>query len=156
MIPLNADALEAFRRPVERAAKLGAHLPGHHIFPFRVNKAKWDPNRPASKSWLRKQTARLRERTGIKHIKPHTWRHQLWTEMLEQGVPEETVKGVMGWCSRRMIETYSHTRLAAKADALSSSRTLAIRPQRRLLVGDEPPGGVLTGDQGRKARPTVA
>ena len=32
---------------------------------------------------LRKQTARLRERTGINHIKPHTWRHQLCTEMLE-------------------------------------------------------------------------
>jgi integrase len=119
IIPLTADALEAFRRAVERAAKLGSHLPGHYLFPFRVNKAKWDPTRPASKSWLRKQTERLRERTGIKHIKPHTWRHQLCTEMLEQGVPEETVKGVMGWCSRRMIATYSHTRLAAKADALS-------------------------------------
>jgi integrase len=119
IIPLTADALEAFKQAMERAAKLGSHLPGHYIFPFRVNKAKWDPNRPASKSWLRKQTERLRERTGIKHIKPHTWRHQLCTEMLEQGVPEETVKGVMGWCSRRMIATYSHTRLAAKADALS-------------------------------------
>jgi integrase len=119
IIPLNAAALVAFRRALERAAKLGSHLPEHYLFPFRVNKAKWDPNRPASRSWLRKQTARLRERTGIQHIKPHTWRHQLCTEMLEQGVPEETVKGVMGWCSKRMVDTYSHTRLAAKADALS-------------------------------------
>jgi integrase len=119
IIPLTADALEAFRRAVERAAKLGSHREEHFLFPYRVNKAKWDPNRPASKSWLRKQTARLRERTGIQHINPHTWRHQLCTEMLEQGVPEETVKGVMGWCSKRMIDTYSHTRLAAKADALS-------------------------------------
>jgi integrase len=119
IIPLNAAALVAFRRALERAAKLGSHLPEHYLFPFRVNKAKWDPNRPASRSWLRKQTARLREMTGIQHIKPHTWRHQLCTEMLEQGVPEETVKGVMGWCSKRMVDTYSHTRLAAKADALS-------------------------------------
>jgi integrase len=138
IIPLNADALGAFRRAVDRAARLGSHLPNHYLFPFRVNRALWDPNRPASRSWLRKQVTQLRERTGIKHIKPHTWRHQLCTEMLEQGVPEETVKGVMGWCSRRMIEVYSHTRLAAKADALSVLENLSHRtvetPARRRRV----------------------
>jgi hypothetical protein len=39
--------------------------------------------------------------------------------MLEQGVPGETVKGIMGWVSERMINTYSHTRLAAKQGALA-------------------------------------
>jgi integrase len=96
IIPLNADALEAFRRALGRATKLGSHLPGHYIFPFRVNKAKWDPNRPASKSWLRKQTARLRERTGIKHIKPHTWRHQLCTENVGTGRPRGDGEGRHG------------------------------------------------------------
>ena len=38
--------------------------------------------------------------------------------MLEQGVPVENVRGVMGWVSDRMVETYSHTRLAAKQEAL--------------------------------------
>jgi hypothetical protein len=60
----------------------------------------------------------LRELTGIKHLRPHAWRHQLCTEMLEQGVPAETVRGIMGWVSDRMVETYSHTRLAAKQEAL--------------------------------------
>jgi integrase len=63
IIPLNADALAAFQQAVNRAARLGSHLPEHYIFPLTVNRALHDPNRPASRSWLRKQTVLLRERT---------------------------------------------------------------------------------------------
>lgn len=117
LLPLNPAAERAFRRVLERANRLGAHFPQHFLFPKRLNPCTYDPTQPASKSWLRHQTRHLRERTGIKHIQPHAWRHQLCTEMLEQGVPAETVRGAMGWVSERMIATYSHTRLAAKAAA---------------------------------------
>ena len=118
VIPLNAAAEDAFHRAVNRANKLGAFKPGHFIFPFRVNRATWDPLRPTSKSWLSKQTENLRQLTGIEHLRPHAWRHQICTELLEAGAQPHTVKAVMGWCSERMIETYSHTRLRAKQDVI--------------------------------------
>jgi integrase len=118
LLPLDPAAEKAFRRALERANRLGAHRDDDFLFPLRVNRCTWDPTKPASRSWLRKQYVRLRELTGIKHLRPHAWRHQLCTEMLEQGVPVENVRGVMGWVSDRMVETYSHTRLAAKQEAL--------------------------------------
>src|SRR6185312_9255534 len=75
LIPLNANAEEAFRRAIDRANRLGAHRPEHYLFPFRINRKYWDPNRPASKSWLRKQTEKMRTATGIQHIRPHAFRH---------------------------------------------------------------------------------
>ena len=40
------------------------------------------------------------------------------TELLEQGAPEDTVIALAGWVGRRMVETYSHARIEAKADAV--------------------------------------
>ena len=117
-IPLNQEALDAFIRAVDRAHRLGSHAPYHYLFPFRVNRRLWDPNKPASPSWLRKQTQKMRDATGIPHIRPHAFRHLAVTELLESGVPEQTVIAVAGWVSRKMIETYSHTRIEAKADAV--------------------------------------
>lgn len=118
VIPLNDDAEKAFRRALDRAARLGAYREYHYLFPLRVNRAVWDPMRPASRSWLRKQTAKLRERSGVQHLQPHAWRHQFATELLEAGVPDQTVISLCGWVSRKMFETYGHTRIQAKLDAL--------------------------------------
>jgi integrase len=104
LIPLNPDAQATFRRAIERASKLGVRYREQFLFPFRVGHGHYDPNRPASKSWLRHQTRVLRERTGIKHLNPHTWRNQLCTEMLEQGVPAENVIVVLGRVSENMLE----------------------------------------------------
>jgi integrase len=104
LIPLNADAQAAFHRATDRASKLGVRYREQFVFPFRVGHGHYDPSRPASKSWLRHQTRVLRERTGIKHINPQVWRHQLCTEMLEQGVPTENVIGVLGHVSENMLE----------------------------------------------------
>jgi integrase len=128
VIPLNQDAEEAFRKALDRAAKLGSHRPEHYLFPFRINRRHWDPNRPASKSWLRKQTDKMRSATGIQHIHPHAFRHLAVTELLESGAPEGTVIAIAGWVSRNMINTYSHARIEAKADAL---RMLDKRPVQR-------------------------
>jgi integrase len=118
-IPLNEEAVAAFRRALARAELLGAHRPEQYLFPFRINRAVYDPNRPASKSWLRSQTSRLRKVTGIKHLRPHAFRHLAVTELLEKGAPEQTVVAIAGWVSRKMIETYSHPRMEAKAGALN-------------------------------------
>lgn len=118
VIPLNAEAEEAFRRALDRAAKLGSHRPEHYLFPFRISRKYWDPNRPASKSWLRKQVVKMREKTGIQHIRPHAFRHLAVTELLESGAPEGTVVALAGWISKNMIQTYSHARIEAKFEAV--------------------------------------
>jgi integrase len=117
-IPLNRDALAACKRALERAGSLGCHYPEDYLFPYRTNRALWDPMRPASRSWLRKQITCLREVTGIDHINPHVFRHLAVTELLEKGAPEQTVIALAGWVGRRMIETYSHARIEAKAEAV--------------------------------------
>jgi signal recognition particle GTPase len=50
------------------------------------------------------------------------WRSQLCKEMLEQGVPTESVIGVMGQVSEKMLEAYKQTTLAAKQQALGIVR----------------------------------
>ena len=50
LIPLNAEAQAAFRRLIERANNLGSRYREQFVFPFRVNRALYDPTRPASKS----------------------------------------------------------------------------------------------------------
>lgn len=118
VIPLNGQALEAFSMAVERANRLGSHRSEHYLFPFRINRAHWDPNKQASKSWLRKQTVRIRRDAGVPHLKPHAFRHLAVTELLESGVPEQTVIALAGWVGRNMINTYSHARIEAKAEAV--------------------------------------
>jgi integrase len=117
-IPLNEPALAACKRALERAKSLGCHYPGDYLFPYQTNRALWDPRRPASKSWLRKQITHLRKVTGVDHINPHVFRHLAVTELLEKGAKEQTVIAVAGWVGRRMIEHYSHPRMEAKADAV--------------------------------------
>ena len=117
-IPLNEDALAACKLALERASKMGSHYAEDYLFPLCIDRATWDPKRPASRSWLRKQVVLLREVTGVDHINPHTFRHLAVTELLERGAPEQTVIALAGWVGRRMVETYSHTRMEAKADAV--------------------------------------
>jgi integrase len=118
VIPLNTDAKAAFSRAVERADRLGSRYPGHFIFPYRVNRALWDPSRPASRGWLRKQMETLRERTGIQHLNSEVWRDQLCTEMLKQGIPIAHIVALLGHVSEKMVEAYKHTRLESKQAAL--------------------------------------
>ena len=50
----------------------------------------------------------------------HDLRHQAITELAEKGVPEQTLMGIAGHVSRRMLDHYSHARLAAKRVALNA------------------------------------
>ena len=63
-IPLNEDALRACKLALERATAMGSHYPQDYVFPYRVNRNTYDPRRPASKSWLRKQIELLRRSPG--------------------------------------------------------------------------------------------
>ncbi len=114
-IPLNETAFALMNRCVERANRLGSVLPEHYIFPSRVNRGEWDPTKPASESWLKKQFHAMREAAALPWLKPHNLRHQCITKMLEAGVPEEVVRSIAGHVSERMMRHYAHTRIARQS-----------------------------------------
>ena len=145
-IPLNADAMAALARLLERARALGSSDAEHYVFPTCEHLI-IDPTRP-QKSWrtvwrkLVKETARRigreaasealdsgrgvrgglaawrRAAAPFRGLRFHDLRHQAITEMAEAGASDATLMAVSGHMSRRMLEHYSHVRMAAKRTAL--------------------------------------
>jgi integrase len=145
-IPLNGDAMAAFARLLERARVVGSSEPEHCVFPTCEGKT-IDPTRP-QKAWhtswrsLVNDTARrvgreaareaLASRRGLRFAiaawkraaaplrgsRFHDLRHQAITELAEAGASDATLMAVAGHMSRRMLEHYSHVRMAAKRAAL--------------------------------------
>jgi len=144
-IPLNGDAMAALARLLERAALMGSNQPEHYVFPACENAV--DPTRP-QKSWrtswrkLVTETARRvgreaarqalesgqrlrgaisawkRAASPFRGLRFHDLRHQAITEMAEAGASDATMMAVAGHMSRRMMEHYSHVRMAAKRSVL--------------------------------------
>jgi integrase len=144
-IPLNGDAMAALARLLDRARQLGSSEPDRFVFPACEN-LKIDPTRP-QKSWRtawRKLVAETARRAGrnaarealdvgegfratraawkraaapIKGLRFNDLRHQAITELAEAGVSDATLMALAGHMSRRMLEHYSHVRMAAKRTA---------------------------------------
>lgn len=119
-IPLNERGAIQMQRILDRAESLGSTRPDHFVFPFRLHRGLYDPIRPASESWLRKQWDKMRKEAGFPKLRPGDLRHQIITKLLEDGQPEEVVRAIAGHVSREMMEYYSHTRTARKFEALKS------------------------------------
>lgn len=120
IIPLNEVAVHHFKLAIKRARRLGSVEPHHYLFPFRIHRGKFDPERPAGESWLKKQWQGLRKETGLEWLVPHHMRHQAVTELIERDNPEQVVIALAGWGSREMLDHYSHARLGAKKKAVQS------------------------------------
>jgi len=145
-IPMNGDAMAAVARLMARAQGLGSNEPEHYVFPACENLI-IDPLRP-QKSWRtawRKLVLATAHRVGreaardaldsgrglrgaiaawkraeipLHGLRFHDLRHQAITEMAETGVSDATLLAVSGHMSRRMLEHYSHVRMAAKRTVL--------------------------------------
>jgi integrase len=145
-IPLNGDAMAALARLLERARALGSSEPEHYVFPTCENQV-IDPSRP-QKSWrsawctlvsatgqgVGKEAAKdaidagrgirggiaawRRAAAPFRSFRFHDLPHQAITEMAEAGASDATLMAVAGRMSRRMLEHYSHVRMAAKRTAL--------------------------------------
>ena len=50
----------------------------------------------------------------------HDLRHQSITEMGEAGVPEAAMQSIAGHLSKKMLDHYSHVRMAAKRTAVEA------------------------------------
>jgi integrase len=117
VIPLNASAVRALSRMIERADQLGHQSPEHYLWPA----CQWgviDPAKP-TKKWDTAWRA-LRDAAGLPGLRFHDLRHTIITELAEMGVADHVLESISGHLSRRMLEHYSHIRLKAKRDALDA------------------------------------
>lgn len=132
-IPLNATARWAFECCYRRALSLGSTDADDFLFPFRLRRNTFDPTRPASRSWIRKDWERLREVTGMPKLCPHDFRHLFITRALEAGTSPEVVQSISGHKNQRMMDYYSHIRMAPKAEAVDAIDRIANGAKRPVI-----------------------
>ena len=117
VIPLNASAIDAVARMLERADLLGHTEQGHYLWPA-CQWGRYDPTKPM----LQWDTAwrALRDGAGLHGLRFHDLRHTVITELAEMGVADHVLESISGHLSRRMLEHYSHIRIDAKRQALDA------------------------------------
>lgn len=117
VIPLNASAVKALARMIERADQLGFTEPDHFLWPA-CQWGRLDPTK-ATQKWDTAWRA-LRDKAGLPGLRFHDLRHTIITELAEIGVADHVLESITGHLSRRMLEHYSHIRLDAKRKALEA------------------------------------
>lgn len=130
-IALNRTARWALQQLYRRALQLGSADPEDFLFPFWIHRGKYDPARPASKTFLRKSWAHLLKVTGQPNLKPHDLRHHCITRLLEEGNDPETVRSIAGHLRPEMTEYYSHQRSRVKLKALQKIDPTRKKPPQR-------------------------
>lgn len=120
-VPLNETALGHMRWCLDRAHRLGARLPTQYLFPARPYPGVWNPDKPASSSWLRRSWQGMVQAAGIPHITPHCMRHQHATLSLEMGESEFNVAKRLGHRNPTMLrEVYGHLRQDVQTQAVAA------------------------------------
>lgn len=145
LIPLNAEAMAAFARLRKRAEAFGGGVPEHFVFPAcergqfdfehhqRSLRTAWrklvkqaakqagdEAAEQALKAGTDPQPASVAAEKPYRGFRFHDLRHQSITEMAEAGIQEATMQSIAGHLSKRMLDHYSHVRLAAKRDAVAA------------------------------------
>lgn len=135
-IPLNSSACWAFSECYKRALELGSCEDDHFLFPFRELRNKYDPTRPATRSWLRKSWGRLRVVTGLPKLSPHDLRHVFCSKTLAAGARPEVVRALMGHKSQKMTDYYSRWEMEPKTEAVDLLERKDVMRERRLAPRD--------------------
>jgi integrase len=118
IIPLNSAAVKALA-DWGRGRGFPNHQPQHYVFPWCESK-QVEPLRP-TKGW-RTAWRNACKRPGLK-VRFHDLRHTAISKLAESQASDQTVMSIAGQLSRKMLEHYSHIRLAAKRVALDSIAT---------------------------------
>jgi integrase len=125
-VPLNADALWAMEELIKLATGKGAFLPDHYLFPGRAPR-KGEASMVAKPvtSWktawysLRKEAAKKYPKLAT--VRMYDLRHHAITSLLEDSnISEQTIKDIAGHVSKKILERYSHIRMAKKTAALAA------------------------------------
>jgi integrase len=115
-IPLNPDVMHALTKWAERFPE---HQPEHYLFP-RCESKRIDVTKP-TKGW-RTAWRNACKRAGF-HVRFHDLRHTAITKLAESPASDQTIISIAGHVSRKMLEHYSHIRMAAKRAALDAIST---------------------------------
>jgi integrase len=123
VIPLNQPAFEALAK---WAGRLVEAKPEDYVFPAceaagierdHPDKERIDPSKPIT-SWRSAWRAALKR--AELQIRFHDLRHTCITKLAESQASEHTLMAIACHVSRKMIEHYSHIRMAAKRAALDA------------------------------------
>jgi len=123
VIPLNIVAYAAL---VRWASRFPEATPEDYVFPSceaagiereHPDAERIDPSRPI-KSW-RSAWRRARKDAGL-NIRFHDLRHTCITKLAEGQASEQTLMSIAGHLSAKMLEHYSHIRMARKRTALDA------------------------------------
>ncbi len=144
-IPLNREALAAFAKLRQRAEAFGGGGPEHPVFPA-CESGQIDLSRPqvgfrtawrslvkaagrkagevaaeaAKASGADPEDARKRAAKPFSGFRFHDLRHQSITELAEAGISDAAMQSIAGHMSRKMLDHYSHVRMAAKREAVQA------------------------------------
>jgi integrase len=144
-IPLNDEAMAGFIRLRKRAELLGGGSPEHFVFPSCENsnfdfernqktfRTAWrslvktaakragdEAAKLALASGTDPETARRSAAKPFPGFRFHDLRHQSITEMGEAGIPDAAMQSIAGHLSKKMLDHYSHVRMAAKRTAVEA------------------------------------
>jgi integrase len=129
IIPLNEIAYAAVDRALELAKRRGSIEPHHYVFPFRVNRGKYDPTRHCTT--VKTAWHQVTGVAGLTGLRPYDLRHTAITDLLSNPeVSEETVKAIAGHISDQILKTYSHIRMDAKKHALDALVKVSTTPKK--------------------------
>ena len=119
VIPLNDDLYALLTDQVEWLRQtFGAVKPEWYLFPFYDDARRpTDPTRPVTT--IKSAWEGVRDAAGVQ-CRFHDLRHTAITKLAEQGVPDSTMKALAGHVHEKMLERYSHIRMAAKRDAVEA------------------------------------
>lgn len=120
-IPLETEeAKEAAEGLVYRAQnEFGSRLPGHYVLPFGANSRRGDLDvtQPMTKFGLKGPWNKVREKSGIRWLRPYDMRHTAITNMATKGIPIAVIMSFSGHISPKMQQHYTTISMQAKREA---------------------------------------
>jgi integrase len=121
MIPMSDNltaVIEMHRDWCLKKLKATAVEPAWCVFPFSSRVKPIDPLRSATT--IKTAWEAVREKAKVS-CRFHDLRHTTLTKWAEAGTPESTMLALAGHMSRKMLERYSHIRMAAKREAIKGT-----------------------------------
>lgn len=115
-VPMPPDLRSIFGEHLQFIeTKLGPIQADWFIFSLCNRRRPIDPTRPVTDlhAW-----DRVREQAGVE-CRFHDLRHTAYTNLVELGVPDGVIEGLMGHISKQMKDRYSHVRMAAMREAVA-------------------------------------
>jgi integrase len=104
-----AGALWALDQLVRRAHSLGAFLPLHYLFPFKITQCKQSfPDRPMTSSGLKKLWQEVRVASDLTWFRMYDTRHTAITRLAEGRVRMADIIKRAGHSNLKMAEHYTH------------------------------------------------